>query len=239
MEKDQNATSCESDHESSETLTAEKIPQSYSESGQGSSEINESASSFDIENLSASTSDSGNDDCPEFDLGKWLGKSFSMTRPQKLEMLKKCWVPPKGYDFAKDVADSRLVERCFIHDWLTSYAPWLSYSKKLKGALCLYCVLFPLTVVQGVLGAFSTTSYNRYKHMHEACKNHAQSKWHKQSTKSAMSFMNDLPVIAVATSSHQSLIDKNRKILSSIISTIIFCGTHHLPLRGKESKTGK
>ncbi|XP_031637258.1 zinc finger MYM-type protein 1-like, partial [Contarinia nasturtii] len=182
---------------------------------------------------------SGDDDFPEFDIGKYLGKSTSMTRPQKLDILKKCWSPPKSYDFSKDVAERRIYsQRKFIHDWLTTYAPWLTYSKKLKGALCLYCVLFPPTVVQGVLRSFIVTPFTRYKNMHEECKNHAQSKWHKQATTSANSFLNVLPVNVVAISGHQSLIENNRKILSSIISTIIFCGTHDLPLRGKESQTG-
>lgn len=220
------------------TPSAEEFQtESGSKSDHESSKINEPAYSLEIENPSTSTSSySESDDSPEFDLGKWLGKSSAMTRPQKLHLLKNVWVPSQSYDFRKDVADT---ERRFIHDWLTTYTPWLCYSKKLKGALCLFCVLFPPTTVHGVLGAFIVTPFKRYKDVHEDCKNHAKSQWHKQSTKSAKCFVDDLPVNVIAISRHQSLINQNRKILSSIISIIIFCGTHDLPLRGKESGSGK
>lgn len=220
------------------TPSAEVIQtESSSKSEHESSKINEPACNFESENPTTSTSSaSGNGDCPEFDLGKWLGKSSSLTKPQKLDMLKRCWVPPKSYDFRRDVADS---ERKFIYDWLEKYSPWLSYSKKCKGGLCLFCVLFQPSVVQGILGAFIVTPFKKYKDMHDACKNHEKSKWHHQSTKSAKLFMNDVPVNVMAISGHQSVIRENRKILSSIILIIIFCGTHDLPLRGKDAQTGK
>lgn len=104
--------------------------------------------------------------CFEFDLGEWIGKAYRMTSAQKSEMIKRCWVPPPSYNFGHDVNDKK---RVFIHSWLSTYSPWLTYSMKLKGALCLYCVLFPPTTVQGVLGAFMITPFVRYKHMHDAC----------------------------------------------------------------------
>lgn len=75
------------------------------------SEFNEPACSLETEippNLTSSCS--GNNDCPEFDIDKWLDKSSSMTRPQKLDQLKNRWAPPKNYDFHKDKADSRMAD---------------------------------------------------------------------------------------------------------------------------------
>lgn len=188
-----------------------------------------------VENPSTGTA-SNDDYCSNFDVGEWLGKSSSMTRPQKLDLLKKRWIPPKSYDFKKDASD---LERSFIHDWLSTYEPWLCYSKTLKGALCIYCVMFPPAVAQGVLGAFIVTPFQRYKHMHESCRSHSINQWHKQAIKSAISFMDEVPVNVLAISGHQKLIQENRRIVASIIETIIFCGNHDLPLRGKQFRSGK
>jgi hypothetical protein len=48
------------------------------------------------------------------DLGKWVGRTSLMTTSQKLDMLKRCWVPPKNYDFAKDAKAANL-KRKFNH----------------------------------------------------------------------------------------------------------------------------
>ncbi|XP_039307843.1 zinc finger MYM-type protein 1 isoform X1 [Solenopsis invicta] len=112
------------------------------------------------------------------------------------------------------------------------------HSKQLKGALCLYCVLFPSTVTHGVLGLFIIRLFTRYKHIHEYCKNHVSSHWHKVAVIAAKNFTEDLPVQVLMVSAHKKVIEENRKILTSIISTIIFCGTHDLPLRGKNQCEG-
>lgn len=39
-------------------------------------------------------------------------------------------------------------------------------------------------------------------------------------------------------SGHKKIIEENRKIISCIISNILFCGVHGLPLRGKNSDEG-
>ena len=40
--------------------------------------------------------------CCDNDLGKWVGRSSSMTISQKMEILKRCWSPPESYNFADD-----------------------------------------------------------------------------------------------------------------------------------------
>lgn len=100
-----------------------------------------------------------------YDLGDWINKT--MTSEQRSNILKHCWVPPQSYDFDADSTDRK---RKFRHEWLAEYKPWLVYSKKLRGALCLYCVLFRPTVVQGVLGAFITKEFTKFPDMHDSCK---------------------------------------------------------------------
>lgn len=75
--------------------------------------------------------------------------------------------------------------------------------------------------------------------MHEHCKNHIASGWHKNAALSAKDFIEAVPVNTMLISGHQKLIEENRAILLNIISLITFCGCHDLPLRGKELHGGK
>lgn len=169
------------------------------------------------------------------DVGMWMGNAATMTMTEKIELLKRHWVPPASYNFSGDSIDP---QRKFLISWLKTFAPWLVYSKEVKGALCLFCVVFPPTVIQGVLGAFIVRPFTKYKHMHESCKNHMQSQWHKSASMAAKNLMENIPVNVQLISAHQKSVEENRKIIKSIISTVIFCGTHDLPFRGKETHTG-
>lgn len=209
--------------------------QNQTECNESQVDINDSDSACSLE-VTSSQKNSENVDCHDFDLGNWIGKSAIISSAQKREILRCCWKPPENYNFRQDAIDPG---RPFIHNWLQIYENWLAYSKKLKGALCLFCMLFPPTTVKGILGAFIAAPFTRYQKMHESCRNHVSSQCHKNSTKAAKNFTENTPVDVMMVSGHQDLIAQNRKIISSIISTIIFCGTQDLPLRGKESRTGK
>lgn len=104
----------------------------------------------------------------------------------------------------------------------------------------MYCVLFPpsIATVKGVLGSFMVRPYMKFKDIHEDCRKHVSSHYHKTSTAAAKSFLENVPVDVQLQSGHQKMIEENKQILSSIISCIIFCGTHDLPLRGKEGDEG-
>lgn len=167
---------------------------------------------------------------PINDIGQWVGRVFVMDDSAKREMLNNCWIPPPNYNFAEDSAGPK---RKFCHYWLQMYTPWLAYSKKLKGSVCLYCVLFPPKNVQGYTGSFIIKAFVRYKQMHEHCKKHASNQWHKQAVEAAKSFLTNIPVDAMMVSGHKKLIEENRKIVTSITTCILFCGTHDMPLRGK------
>ncbi|KAG8231401.1 hypothetical protein J437_LFUL011338, partial [Ladona fulva] len=169
------------------------------------------------------------------DVGHWLGRSFSMTSSQKMEVLKNCWSPTPSYDFAKDAVQ---LKRKFKYSWLVDYAPWLAYSMKVKGALCIYCVLFPPTKVHGVLRSFIFRPFTRSKDMHEFAKSHASSQWHKSATTAAKCFVENIPVDVQLISVHQQEIEANKEIVASIISTVMFCGTHDPPFRGKGNHEG-
>lgn len=196
--------------------------------------INEVASES---HASASTSilEDG-DNSHENDIGRWFGRSFVLTTEKRMEMLKRCWVPPENYDFAGDATH---LKHKFNHSWLEMYKPWLAYSKRLKGAFCLFCVLFPPKVVRGVQGSLIVRPFTKYKDIHIYCKAHVDSQWHRESCASANSFGNVKTNVQVAMQTgHEKIIEDNINALKPIVNTIIFCGTHDLPLRGKEKDDG-
>ncbi|CAG9574772.1 unnamed protein product [Danaus chrysippus] len=187
----------------------------------------------------ASTSTSILDDGGNFHenyIGRWVGRSFVLTTEKRMEMLKRCWAPSETYDFAGDATH---LKRKFNHSWLEMYKPWLVYSKKLKGAFCLFCVLFPPKVARGVQGSLIVRPFTKYKDVHIYCKAHVDTQWHRESSASANSFSNIKTNVQVALQiGREKIIEDNRNALLPIISTIVFCGTHDLPLRGKEKDDG-
>nr|CAI5829484.1 unnamed protein product [Callosobruchus analis] len=177
------------------------------------------------------------DGCHENDLGRYVGLATQLSTEKKRELLQNPWIPPRNYDFESDASH---LKRKFNHAWLDQYSPWLVYSKRLKGALCKYCVLFPppISTVRGILGSFMVRPYLKFKNMHEDCRKHATTNLHQTATNAAKNFLENVPVDIQLQSGHQKAIDENRQILSSIISCIVFCGTHDMPLRGKQADEG-
>lgn len=172
-----------------------------------------------------------------FDIGKYINNNISAEA--KLSVFNNTWVPCKNYNFKK-VGESR----SFRYEWLESFAPWLAYSEFGDGgALCKFCVLFKPKVHRGLQGSFIVKGFKNYKKFTEAARNHVQSDWHKSALLEGSSLMaiRDESAQSIATclsKSRQDLIESNRLKLGSIVRTIVFCGTHDLPLRGKESTDG-
>ncbi|XP_025425708.1 zinc finger MYM-type protein 1-like [Sipha flava] len=142
-------------------------------------------------NLSNS-SNLGNDRFSRLDIGNFVNLPCTIVIDEKTkhELLTNIWTPEIKYSFKKD---STSVARCFRHEWLSTYSPWLSYSQKMKGPFCVFCVLF------------------------HSSSGHASTVFDKINT------------------SHKLLIDNNRKKNFPIISSILFCGTQEIALRGKTS----
>ncbi|KAI4461445.1 52 kda repressor of the inhibitor of the protein kinase-like protein-related [Holotrichia oblita] len=67
---------------------------------------------------------------------------------------------------------------------------------------------------------------------------HVGSHYHKTSTAASKAFLENAPVDVQLQIGHHNTIEENKQILSAIISCIIFCGIHDLPLRGKEGSEG-
>ncbi|XP_067118862.1 52 kDa repressor of the inhibitor of the protein kinase-like [Centruroides vittatus] len=62
--------------------------------------------------------------------------------------------------------------------------------------------------------------------------------FHKEALEAARSFLGNLPVDVQLNKYSQSRIEENRKIITSIVSCITFCGSHDLAVRGKHYGEG-
>nr|CAI5831939.1 unnamed protein product [Callosobruchus analis]CAI5851392.1 unnamed protein product [Callosobruchus analis] len=142
------------------------------------------------------------DGCHENDLGRYVGLATQLSTEKKRELLQNPWIPPRNYDFESDASH---LKRKFNHAWLDQYSPWLVYSKRLKGALCKYCVLFPppISTVRGILGSFMVRPYLKFKNMHEDCRKHATTNLHQTATNAAKNFLENVPVDIQLQSGHQ------------------------------------
>lgn len=175
-----------------------------------------------------------------FDLGEYINHSVSdevkyllLTNPRALN---------SSHDFKKDIDEQKPLKRPFQKTWLEKYS-WLVYSPKLKGGLCKFCTLFKPVLKRGIFGAFVIKAHQDYKHFHEDARGHEKSSWHLESTSKGISFcesveMRKKNVIEQLDSGITELVNANRKKLKSILSTLIFCGTHDISIRGKNSNEG-
>ena len=126
---------------------------------------------------------------PQNDIGLYVNQSRTknLSTDQKYDLLTNYFKPSNAYNFQQDKPANS--NRCFRHQWLSDYAPWLAYSPKLKGALCIYCVIFPQPVRRGIQGGFITTAFTKYKNFNQQAKKHIASEWHRGSQQDAANFV--------------------------------------------------
>lgn len=87
------------------------------------------------------TSNLVKDSFSRLDIGNFVNLPCTIVIDEKTkhELLTNIWTPGIKYSFKED---STSVARSFRHEWLSTYSPWLSYSQKMKGPFCVFCVLF-------------------------------------------------------------------------------------------------
>ncbi|KAH9361353.1 hypothetical protein HPB48_006915 [Haemaphysalis longicornis] len=92
-------------------------------------------------------------------------------------------------------------------------------------------------------GSFIVRAFTNYKKLHEACRDHVKSQWHQEAMAASQNFMDvltgkQLPIVQQLNRSLQDQAERNRLKLFPIVSTIIFCATHDMLIRGKQSGSG-
>ena len=130
-----------------------------------------------------------------------------------------------------------------MYPWLEKYSPWLAYSVYARGALCLFCVLFPQAVRRGIQGAFIVRTFTKHQQFHDEAKAHMRSHWHQAATEDAINFMRlcenpEENVVGQINANYRATIEHYRLILNSLLKGILFCAMHDIALRGKTAKSG-
>ena len=120
---------------------------------------------------------------------------------------------------------------------------WLVYSPSKDGGLCPVCFVFPPSfnvANTGTLVSFAMTKFNK---ANQILKEHSKKKHHNDALLQAenlikMMRVSEKAIWSVIESSRVAQIEYNRKVLRSIVSSVIFCGKQNIALRGHmESST--
>ena len=117
--------------------------------------------------------------------------------------------------------------------WLKEYT-WLVYSPSKDGGLCRVCLVFPPSsnANTGTLVSFAMTKCNK---ANEILKEHSKKKYHNDALLQAENLIKmmrfpEKAISSVIESSRVAQIEYNRKVLRSIVSSVIFCGNKILHL---------
>ena len=149
-------------------------------------------------------------------------------------------IPSQTYRFPtrqfRDVRKrSGFTNRTCQKQWLEKYE-FLSYSTSCDGLFCLACVLFPDSSHR-IAKKMISEPYHNWKDFSEDVKKHASHQYHLNSMLLLQNFVStynnpETRIDCTINEQNRIKIEKNRKILSSIVKIIVFCGRQGIPLRG-------
>uniref|UniRef100_A0A2S2QIH3 Repressor of the inhibitor of the protein kinase n=1 Tax=Sipha flava TaxID=143950 RepID=A0A2S2QIH3_9HEMI len=169
------------------------------------------------------------------DIGNYV-HNLEINDLKKEELLKTPWVPSSTYIFP--VKTKRNLR--FQLSWIKRF-PWLSYSQLFEGAFCRLCVLFAREKggngSHQKLGALVSKEYTNWKNALQDFQLHATTSYHKLCVEKSDSFLKVNEGISKNITEQLSIersrqIEQNRKILLSIIKTIILCSRQEIAFRG-------
>lgn len=127
----------------------------------------------------------------------------------------------------------------FQRKWFTHF-PWLAYSQSSDGAFCTFCVIFcPPVIGKSALPpkCLVVEPFKNWKHAIDQFKYHQNLDYHKRATVFAENFIQiqenkTVDISLQLDKQKRAQIELNRKIVSSIIQTLIFIGRQEIACRG-------
>ncbi|XP_074030566.1 52 kDa repressor of the inhibitor of the protein kinase [Leptinotarsa decemlineata] len=160
-----------------------------------------------------------------------------VTEEEKEKLLTDAWVPDENFKSPSTQFGKRQLK--FQYSWLKS-KEWVTYSKKLNGALCKYFFLFAPCGAgkQGLqLGRLVTSKYCDWKHALEDFSKHQLTSYHSKCKLDAENFSSirrgaKQSIVAQIDKSGADQVKENRRRLTPVIKTVTFCGRQGLALRG-------
>ncbi|KAK5649293.1 hypothetical protein RI129_000322 [Pyrocoelia pectoralis] len=161
---------------------------------------------------------------------------FQVMPEERENLLNNAWKPEECFHFPSTKYGKRQLK--FQHNWLKT-REWLVYSKKLDGAFCKYCMLFAPAGAgkQGLpLGKLVRVKYSDWRHALEDFNKHQMTTYHANAKVAAENFLsarsNKIDIISCLDKSVANKVTENRRLLTPVIKTVIFCGRQGLALRG-------
>ncbi|XP_050064205.1 zinc finger MYM-type protein 1-like [Aphis gossypii] len=164
----------------------------------------------------------------DLDIGLIIGRPrHQISDTEKFEFLCNLMRPSPDYKFPANGPRKLKFQNKWFYNW-----KWLSYSKSLDGAFCVYCVLFGTDEVKyQKLGKLVCEKYNSWNCAVEKFNKHQSLIYHLTAMEKANGFLNifNNKQNSVAV---QLEIEENRLFIQPIIETILLCGRQGLALRG-------
>ena len=142
--------------------------------------------------------------------------------------------PTRAYS-DKRRASGQMFRSC-LPSWLDTHE-FLCYSKAHDGLYCLACVLFPMPAHHGQkANLLISAPYRNWKDAASDMKNHSVLEYHKDSMAKLRSFVEtsenpERRIDMQTEKASRQKVHTNRKILTSIIRCVEFCGRQGLALR--------
>lgn len=159
-----------------------------------------------------------------------------LLNSEKNEVLRKLWSPSETFIYPSSGKRNLKFQGKWLSEW-----KWLSYSKKVDGAFCKFCVLFNKDFVgkgsHQKMGQLCSEQFCNWKKARERFSEHQQSLYHRNNVEVAHIIMKietkqqDSIDVQLDDERKKQIMD-NRTKLVPIIETVLFCGKQGLSLRG-------
>ncbi|XP_077972730.1 52 kDa repressor of the inhibitor of the protein kinase-like [Styela clava] len=176
------------------------------------------------------------------DLGFVLKKHTQLTDAERYRLLTSDG--PKNVTILDTVRQSR---RKFLKKWLDDnrFCSWLVYTQLSDGrGLCKICIVMQARLKHGTLRdtAFVTRPCIDYKKFMKKAVAHRDTNYHRESNTAAKNFVKSMEtgqnVRANMEAQYATQTKENRRIMTSIVKTVMFCASGNIPLRGHSGDSG-
>ena len=137
--------------------------------------------------------------------------------------------------------------RKFLKSWLQDdrFSNWLVYTQLSGGGgLCKTCILMQAHLTHGSLAnaAFVKKPCIDFKKFIEKALSHRDAAYHREATLAAKNFISSVEcgknIYTCIDAGRAKRTAENKKIVTSIVKTVLFCASNNIPLRGHSADKG-
>ena len=163
--------------------------------------------------------------------GEFCKAVQTLTAARKYNLLKNHKVPHEDHVFSTQYLGG--CNRSFRRVWLSEH-PWMVYSEQVDGVFCIACAIF---CTRPSMGKFVTEPFRVWNKKSEKVKEHERCMYHQNALEQADYLKRSIEhprttIIAQVDARKAANIERNRAVLKSIASAVLFCGRQCIALRG-------